>query len=212
MHNIFLYSHIVAGFLALIIGIVPMVAKKGSTLHKKTGLVFVGAMVFTATSALILALPAKNYFLASIGVFSLYMTIAGLRLARHHNLGFNLFDKMLAVGGFVTGVFMAAFGGYQYGASGNFMGVILAVFGFILLAMTLPDSIKALGRAKQQPVPNAWFFSHIARMVGAYIATFTAFAVTNFHFIPGVFNWLVPTVVGTVAISITIRRYKNKMS
>ena len=45
-------------------------------------------------------------------------------------------------------------------------------------------------------------------MLSAYIATFTAFAVTNVN-LPEVLVWIVPTVVGSTGISLTITHYKR---
>ena len=47
-------------------------------------------------------------------------------------------------------------------------------------------------------------------MLAAYIATFTAFAVTNITFLPGLLVWLTPTVIGSAGIAMTITYYKRK--
>ena len=51
--------HIVAGLLALLTGGVALGARKGSTLHRKSGLVFVGAMIALTISAFVIALYFK---------------------------------------------------------------------------------------------------------------------------------------------------------
>ncbi len=48
--------HIAAGGLAIILGAVALLAKKGGTLHRRSGLLFVGAMLVMSTSAAILGL------------------------------------------------------------------------------------------------------------------------------------------------------------
>lgn len=48
-------------------------------------------------------------------------------------------------------------------------------------------------------------------MKAAYIATFTAFSVTNITFLPEVATWLLPTVTGSIGISVAVRHYKEKM-
>ena len=54
-------------------------------------------------------------------------------------------------------------------------------------------------------------FNHVSRMGGAYIATFTAFTVNNLNgILPGLLGWLLPTVIGTVLIKLTMRRLKGK--
>ena len=56
----------------------------------------------------------------------------------------------------------------------------------------------------------AWWYSHMTRMLSAYIATVTAFSVVNFKFLPPVARWLWATVVGTVGIIIWTRYYRKK--
>ena len=51
--------HIVAGLLALLAGGVALGAAKGAALHRKSGLVFVGAMIALTTSAFVLAFVFK---------------------------------------------------------------------------------------------------------------------------------------------------------
>ena len=48
--------HIAAGGLAIILGAVALLAKKGGTLHRRSGLLFVGAMLVMGVSAAILGL------------------------------------------------------------------------------------------------------------------------------------------------------------
>ena len=65
-----------------------------------------------------------------------------------------------------------------------------------------------------------WFFQHFTRMGGSYIATFTAALVTNINrIVPGsapewviTAGWIVPSIVGGVLISRTVRYYKQKYS
>ena len=59
---------------------------------------------------------------------------------------------------------------------------------------------------------KAWLYRHIGKMSGAYIATVTAFLVTNIHFLPSTIVWLAPTVIGTPLIAYTIRKYKMKFA
>jgi uncharacterized membrane protein len=49
--------HIAAGGLAIVLGGVALVAKKGGTIHRRSGLLFVYAMLTMGTSGSILALP-----------------------------------------------------------------------------------------------------------------------------------------------------------
>jgi hypothetical protein len=51
---------------------------------------------------------------------------------------------------------------------------------------------------------------HIGRMVGAWIATLSAFLVVNQTLTPPVFNWLAPTVIGVPIIVFWIRKFTRQ--
>jgi len=74
--------HIVAGGLAIVLGGIALLATKGGTLHRKSGLVFVYAMVTMGTTASILAL--RNGFNMNIlgGPTSAYFVITALTTVR----------------------------------------------------------------------------------------------------------------------------------
>jgi hypothetical protein len=57
---------------------------------------------------------------------------------------------------------------------------------------------------------RAWWFSHMTRFLGAYIATVTAFSVVNFRFLSYVWRWLWPTVIGVIGIVFWRRYYAGK--
>ena len=58
-----------------------------------------------------------------------------------------------------------------------------------------------------------WWFSHMAGMLGGYVATLSAFSAVNFTFIPDNlvwFRWLWPTMVGVPIIVLWSRYYRKK--
>ena len=60
-----------------------------------------------------------------------------------------------------------------------------------------------------------WFFGHLSRMLGAYIATWTAFVVVNFHHLGlppsfGILAWLLPGFLGGFGIARWTRLYLAK--
>jgi len=61
-----------------------------------------------------------------------------------------------------------------------------------------------------------WFYNHIARMVGSYIATVTAFCVVNSSnfpaYVPTLVIWVLPGVIGGIAIGRWIRYYRVKFN
>src|ERR1700682_5259649 len=75
--------HIVAGGLAIILGGVALVASKGATLHRRSGLLFVYAMLTMGISGSILALRQSLTNANALGGFmSLYFVITALTTVR----------------------------------------------------------------------------------------------------------------------------------
>jgi uncharacterized membrane protein len=81
--RVLLGVHIAAGGLAIVLGAVALLAKKGGTLHRRSGLLFVSAMLVMATSASILGLrngPADGNVLA--GIITAYFVVTAWTTVR----------------------------------------------------------------------------------------------------------------------------------
>ena len=74
------------------------------------------------------------------------------------------------------------------------LGTVAVVFGVVGLALSALDIRRFIRPAVDR---NAWWFSHMAGMLGSYIAAVTAFSVVNFAFLPTTTRWLWPTVIGS---------------
>lgn len=57
-----------------------------------------------------------------------------------------------------------------------------------------------------------WLLMHITAMLGAYIATFSAFLVVNIGFVPKTLLFIVPTLVGTPFIAWTVVRTQRQQA
>lgn len=204
--NTILIAHITAGFVALASGPFAMFSRKGGRLHRRAGIVYVWAMVFVAVSAVALAVYRPNMFLLGIAVLSFYLTFAGYRALFHKRLqqgvGVTWLDWSVSV---MTLLFGA--GLIVYGLIGEF-SLLPIVFGVLTVVLVSREFRKYAGHVE----PGGWFFAHIIGMLSAYIATVTAFAVTNVTFLPETLVWLLPTVIGSVGINLTITYYQRTFS
>lgn len=215
-----LITHIAAGCLALLAGLIPMFSQKGNGLHKRAGMVFVYCMIAVAITALLLCVlqPFKlmRLFLTGIAVFSFYLTITGWRATRQKTSGPMAIDQVLAYTTLVVSAAMIGFGLYLLVMNGaSFFPIVFTFFG-VLTGVFARKDVTLYGK----PVEKLhWFFQHITRMGGAYIATFTAALVTNMgrivpadapDWIPTV-GWIAPSVVGGMLIARTVRYYIVKM-
>jgi len=196
--------HAINGGIALVSGALALASKKGSSFHKKSGLVFYCSMLAAAVLALIIAvMPGhENPFLFSIGLFSSYFLITGLRSLKYRQPDYSLtVDKVLALLLILTGLFMI----FYPLVLDNQFNVVLLVFGIAGIISGFRDYVRL---RKGDAVRSHWLPLHLGKMTGGYIAAVTAFFVVN-KVLPGVWNWFAPSVVGSVFIAYWIRRVKR---
>ncbi|MBP2833123.1 hypothetical protein J8281_13090 [Aquimarina sp. U1-2] len=207
--QIFIYVHTFLGGLGLVSGALSISVKKGSKIHRRSGKIFSITMISSAALSLfIAAMPGhKNLFLFLIGVFTIYLVLAGNR-ALHIRGRFRgnakSVDKIISgtmLLGSVAMLFIGFYGMFT-GIANSMLFVFFGVFGIIL---TLKDfqNFKKTRRKKTN-----WLKIHIGRMVGAMIASVTAFIVAGLNF-DNLFAWMFPTIIGTVYIIFWSRKVEN---
>ena len=206
MHMLFTFMlvlHIAAGFTALIFGFAAILSGKGNRRHLLTGRVFYRSMLVIAFSAVILSLFRLNLFLLLIALFALYNNVSGYRSVKNKSLRPQKIDWIVTGLGLVTGLVMIAT-----------LNVVLIVFGSISCVLSVGDlrAYQLILRGKEAP-RFAWLIKHIGMMMGAYIATFTAFVVVNIDFVqPAWIPWLAPTALGVPVMVYWQRKYANGLS
>lgn len=217
--KITLYFHIVAGFLALVTGLIPMFSKKGGKVHILWGKVYFWAMFVVALTALMrFQMKLNLIFLAGIAVFSFYNTFTGARLVhRKDHIKPIFIDWFASILGVFCAFLMVYFSYLAFNMDNVFYTVLFLVFGIFMLVLVVEDLRIFAGRKSIKsedgtPVPvRYWFQNHISRMGGSYIATVTAFLVVNNPpYIPGLVVWIAPGVIGGVIIGRTRAYYLKK--
>ena len=193
--------HAVFGGLALLLGAIALVARKGKTIHKRAGKGFYFTMLAAAATALVVSILPNHEspFLFSIGVFSSYFVISGFRSIRFRLREFNLaIDRWLAYGITTTGVIMIL---YPLVLEGQ-LNVVLLTFGTVAIVIGARDLVLFKDRTRLR---RGWLKLHLGKMVGAYIAAVTAFFVVN-QILPGLSNWFMPGIAGGIYIAYWFRR------
>ena len=187
-----LILHIIAGFTALVSGLLAIVSTKGGTLHARAGTVFHHAMVAVALTAVALSALKGGRFLLHIGLFALYQVHAGRRSVRNKSL--------LPAAQDWAGLALGGLNGLAMVATGN---VVLLVFGSISTVLGITDLRLFVRAMRGLPPPHlAWLRRHIGMMLGAYIATTTAFLLTLMRDLDvGWIHFLAPTIVGVPLIA-----------
>jgi uncharacterized membrane protein len=205
--RIILLIHVAFGFTSLASGIAAMVFRKGSKQHNQSGKIFYWSMLGIGVTAFLVAIPKANMFLLMVGGFSTYMTLTGFRMLQWRRSKTPTYlpkDRIYLFVGLLTLIIPALyFTSMGWSRIGGF-SLVFGVFGCILISMLLGDFI---GRKQLFMRPKGWFLSmHISRMMGAFIATFTAFLLINWQTNPVYIAWLLPTLVFTPVIFY----YQNK--
>lgn len=202
--------HIAVGAWILIAGAWQMIAPKGTQLHRRMGNSYLWGMYISFLTSFPLSMLSENYFLATIGLFSLYLADSGKRMLLIGNtnrvsaldragilfFAFSVVWMMLITlylalenkwtGAFILGIF-----------TGIFLRLVWKDVRFILLGEDLKLYVNAQNRVKH----------HLGRMIGSYIAATTAFLVNVQPLPHPLLNWLLPTVVGLLFIRVSLRKH-----
>ena len=213
-YSIILTLHIISGFSALIVGLIPMFTAKGGKNHVQSGKVYFWAMfgVFMTSNFMFFMKPDRLLFLFLVGIFSFYQTFSGARILKYKSpsVPIALFDKGVAFVMGLSGITMIGLGIYSLlnGQSGT--ATVYIIFGSILSLQGIRDfhMYTRNWKTKLEAQPKEWMYRHISRMGGSYIATFTAFVVVNNTFLPSLIGWQAPGVIGGFIIAKVIRKYK----
>jgi len=203
--QVFIYVHAASGGIALIAGLVSMIARKGKRTHRKSGLIFFYSMTFSGITAMLISLLPnhKSPFLFAIGIFSLYFVITGKRALNFKKQNPNTFiDKGISLFMTLTGFAMIVLP-IIFTRS---IDVILAVFGIVGIAFSIRDLMLFKNPFRLQ---NAWLKLHLGKMIGGFISATTAFVVVGNYF-PGIYGWFIPGIAGSFIIVYWTRKVSLK--
>ncbi len=211
LFSFLLGMHIAGGTAGLISGSIAASVKKGNAVHRISGKVFFIGMLAASVSALIISwLPDHhNIFLFAVGGFTFYMITTGYRIVflkravKENTRPFKAIDYLLSLFGLCFGIVLLVMG-INSVIGGNTFGIVPAVFGLICINYARMDYLLISGK---EAVKSAWMTNHITRMMGAMIASYTAFLVVNVHIQQQWILWLLPTVVGSILISKFLKKY-----
>jgi uncharacterized membrane protein len=169
--------HIIAGLLALMAGAVALYALKGSRLHRKSGLVFVGAIMAMSSSGALMAILKPDRGTALGGVLTFYMVgTALLTVRRSVDESRRLLTSLMLAAATVSACeFVLGFAALNSvdGRMDGYPAQLFFVFGIVALLSVLGDArtlwVRNLTSAKR-------LARHIWRMCFAmWIATASFF-------------------------------------
>ncbi|MDO6472883.1 hypothetical protein [Maribacter sp. 1_MG-2023] len=208
--EIFIFIHAFFGGVGLLTGIASIVVKKGRLNHKRLGKWFSWSMIISSAISLVIArMPNHiNTFLFLIGIFTIYMVLAGNRALTFKSViktKANLTDKLVSGIMALSALLMIGFG--VTGLLNGYSHSILFLF-FGIIGLFLPYGDYKLFKTTLEN-RKLWLINHLSRMLGALIASVTAFIVAGMHQ-DTLWAWITPSVLGTVYIIYWIKKTKGK--
>ena len=142
-----IWLHITGGLTALTSGAVALSAPKGGKLHRRSGMVFVYAMlVLSASGALMAALQPERISVIA-GMLTFYLVTTALLTVRRRESGFNWMDASAMVFALLVGLLSITFA--IQGLSGTDAGYspIGFIFGIVALLAGFGDMRMMLARS-----------------------------------------------------------------
>lgn len=205
-----LIVHVATGAVSLVTGTMIFLRKKGDAKHRRTGRIFYYAMFIAGLSALFLSIVHPNHFLFTVGIFTLYLVITGLRYLRLKGSTEDVqsIDWGVSITMLTTSILIALLG-IKGLIAGRSFGIIFMLFGLSGGLFSIMDFYNFIGKFKTR---NFWLLVHLQRMTGAYIASATAFLVVNAKYIPlnipPLLYWVLPSIVLVPVILFWNRKYQ----
>jgi hypothetical protein len=121
-----------------------------------------------------------------------YFVIGGYRALSYKDLNTRLtFDYSVSILMLLAGLVMV----FHYFIFDK-LNIVMLIFGVVGLSFSIRDIFVYRNRMK---LAKTWLPTHLGKITGGYISAVTAFVVVN-QFIPGIFGWVAPGIVGTFFI------------
>lgn len=142
--------HILAGLLSLAAGALALYATKGQRLHRESGRVFVGAMLFMSGSGALMAALKLDPLSVVGGTLTFYMVATGMLTVRRPPLRHEWVDTAAMLLGLAVGLYSVQHGAGLVAAGKQ--GAIYLVFGGVALLAAHGDwRMKAKGGLQGAP-------------------------------------------------------------
>ncbi len=214
LFNVFLAIHIAGGFAGLAAGILATMVVKGKKTHLLTGKIFFYSMLAAGLSALVISnLPNHhNLFLFAVGGFTLYLIMSGYRIIwikrnlHSKSRVFTHIDFGITLFGLGFGIYLLSQSVFMF-LNGRTFGLVPGVFGLICILLSWRDFRIFSGKVS---IKQKWITHHLSRMIGALIASYTAFLVVNVQIEMQWILWLLPGAIGGVLIRKFLVKYRPK--
>ncbi len=208
LHLVNIITHVTAGSIALLLGIIALISKKGGKIHRRAGKIFTALLVVIVLTALAgVFVFGRNTFLLVITVLSAYYGFSGYRILLTKSNKPQFIDIFVAIVSLISVSYFL----YYLKENGMYWSpvIIYSTVG-ALTAIIAYDFIRYF--IPKVKYGRLWLYEHIFKMIGAFTALLAAFSGTVFpNYKP--YSQFLPSVFGTVlqiAFIVYAYRQNNK--
>ena len=219
--KILLSTHVIAGFISLILFWIPVFVRKGGDIHRKVGKVYVYLMWYVVLSALLLSI--ENFiqghyisavflgFLTFITGRPLWSAISILKNKRQLSASYLMINLCFNIIIGISAIILFLFGLKIWGQAESVMMIFFSLLGF----GGGWDAIQQIRNPKEK---EDWYKEHLSGMIISAIAGYTAFfAFGGRQYFASILTdywqilpWIAPTIIGIGIIKLMERRIDQK--
>ena len=211
--RVFLVLHVVAGTIAVGVGLVALLTVKGGRRHRRQGRAFLWSMAGVLGSATVLTLVGRNPYFAGLTASSLIATFSGWRVLRRKRPDLDpsqratRLDWGVALVALAVAAMLLALG--HGGRLTRNVPVVLAL-GYGTTAYALWDLWRFRWPLARPFSPRLWLYEHLVKMIGAYFGTVAAFSGSVLVFLDPPWRQLWATTLGQVLAIALLLRYRRR--
>ncbi|TMP35029.1 hypothetical protein [Pseudoalteromonas rubra] len=236
LHQFSLVIHIIVGSCALILFWIPVLAKKGTKRHNQAGRAYTFSMQLVALSGILccflvlldpIAIYQTSYsqaqnkalfietarerasFLLMLSFLALTSVMHGTRVLQYKASRQSL-TRLDMIANYTALCSSALYVGYLGSRDGHVLYTVFSVISLVIAIRMIRYSFA------QTVKPGQWLVEHLSAMIGSGIAAYTAFSAVGGRYLLAellgeqaiLMAWLTPTIIGTIGLVITKRRYR----
>lgn len=174
LHLTNIIVHVISGTIALIVGFMILLKKKGTLLHRKLGYLFMYCMIIVVTTgAFGVIIFKRNLFLLLITILAGYNTYSGFRILKEKTNRFYVKDLLAMLAALTIAIVFI----YYLKLIGFYWNpvVIYSGVGYLLLVVSY-DIFRYFIPVSRYG--NLWRYEHSSKMISAMGALLSAFVGT----------------------------------
>lgn len=209
--------HVACGCALVAIGLVPILSRKGSRLHRWSGRTFVALMSVLLAAAWVMTVLKFNAYFAALSATATITLFSGTRVLRRKRPDLDPAQRakaldwiatlaVLAVGAWVVILVLQGRTGGKAAVSAALVYAAFTYGGWDLWRFSRPTAWPFS--------PCLWRYEHVLKMLSAYGAVISAFSGNFLTFLPTPWSQLWPTLLfqpmAVIWIAVLILRQRRK--